>query len=87
MPYYALGHVVVVEADDAEAAFEKAIPKGETELSDDGQAYVGVVFSGPACPITDEMAGGPDWQVQLFYSASEEEIATGAALPLMDGDE
>lgn len=91
MSYYALGLVVVVEADDAESAFEQVNPprdeSKETGLSADGDAYVGVVFSGPACPITPAMAADPDWTVNVYYHASEMEIATGLALPLMDGDE
>jgi hypothetical protein len=85
--YYAVGLVVVVEADDADAAFSAAVPKGETELSSDGRAYVGAVFASPACPITQPMAQGPDWTVEMYYGASPSDIASGRALPLMDGDD
>jgi hypothetical protein len=86
--YYAIGLVVVVEAESAEEAFENVNPPRDgANLSEDGKAYVGVVFSGEACPITPAMAAGPDWAIQLYYSASEMEIATGVVLPLMEGDE
>jgi hypothetical protein len=72
MPYYALGIVVVVEAENAEEAFEKVNPPGDgANLSADEEAYVGAVFSGPACPITPAIAGDPDWTVRLFYGATE----------------
>lgn len=85
--YYAVGLVVVVEADDADAAFYAATPKGKNELSSDGRAYVGAVFASPACPITPPMAQDPDWTVEMYYGASPSDIESGRALPLMDGDE
>lgn len=86
MAYYAIGHVVVVEADDAETARELALPRDENPLSDDG-AYLGVAYSGEACPITHAMSINPDWHVLLFYGATEAEVHEGRVLPLMEGDD
>lgn len=68
MAYYAIGMVVVVEAEDAESAFEAANPPSDdNRVSDNGEAYIGVVYSGNACPITPDEAGDPDWQVSMTY--------------------
>lgn len=83
--YYAVGLVVVVQADSADDALEAVTPREANVISED-DAYLGVVFAAPACPITLDMAREPDWTVELYYSSSGDDIASGRALPLMDGD-
>jgi len=65
--YFAVPTVVVVEAESAEQALDLANSHGEDTLSDNGEAYLGVVYMGQPCAITPEQAGDPDWDAQIIY--------------------
>lgn len=73
---YAMPTIVVVDAPDAETAYEIV-----AKDASDATQYVG-----EACPISDEQASNPDWHALIFYGASESDAYEGRALPLAGGD-